>query len=62
MLNRTITALVLAAVGLPAIIYGGVFYYLLMAVIWPAQPREYNRLFRAVQYEPNDIVTVGACS
>ena len=33
MLNRTITALVLAAVGLPAIIYGGLFYYLLMVVI-----------------------------
>ena len=59
MLNRTITALVLAAVGLPAIIYGGLFYYLLLAVILAGAAWEYNRLFRAVQYEPNKIVTVG---
>ena len=59
MLSRTITALVLAAVGLPAIIYGGLFYYLLMAVILVGAAWEYNRLFRAVQYESNEIVTVG---
>jgi len=59
MLRRTFTALVLAAVGLPAIIYGGLFYYLLMAVILAGAAREYVRLFRAVQYEPSEIVTVG---
>jgi phosphatidate cytidylyltransferase len=59
MLSRTITALVLAAVGLPAIIYGGLFYYLLLAVILVGAAWEYNRLFRAVQYEPSEIVTVG---
>jgi phosphatidate cytidylyltransferase len=59
MLSRTITALVLAAVGLPAIIYGGLFYYLLMAVILAGAAWEYNRLFRAVQFEPNEFVTVG---
>lgn len=59
MLSRTFTALVLAAVGLPAIISGGLFYYLLMAVILAGAAREYIRLFRAVQYEPSEIVTVG---
>lgn len=59
MLRRTFTALVLAAVGLPAIIYGGWFYYLLMAVILVGAAWEYMRLYRAVQYEPNEIVTVG---
>jgi len=59
MLRRVFTALVLAAVGLPAIIYGGLFYYLLMAVILAGAAREYVRLFRAVQYEPSEIVTVG---
>ena len=59
MLRRTFTALVLAAVGLPAIIYGGLFYFLLMAVFLIGAAWEYVRLFRAVQYEPSEIVTVG---
>ena len=49
----------LAAVGLPAIIYGGVFYFLLMAIFLAGSAWEYVRMFRAVQYEPNEIVTVG---
>jgi hypothetical protein len=58
MLKRTLTALALAAVGLPAIIYGGVFYYLLMDIHWGGA-WEYARLYRAVQFEPNEIITVG---
>ncbi len=57
--RRVFTALVLAAVGLPAIIYGGLFYFLLMAVILVGAAREYVRLFRAVHSEPHEIVTVG---
>ena len=59
MLRRVFTALVLAAVGLPAIIYGGLSYYVLMAVILAGAAREYVRLFRAIHYEPSEIVTVG---
>ena len=59
MLKRVLTALVLAAVGLPAIIYGGWFYYLLMAVFLVGAAWEYVRLFRAVQHEPSEIVTIG---
>ena len=59
MLSRTLTALALAAVGLPAIIFGGVFYYLLMGTFLVGGAWEYVRLYRAVQYEPNEIVTVG---
>lgn len=58
MLRRTLTALVLAAVGLPALIYGGVFYYLLVAIILAGATWEYVRLYRAVQYEPNEILTI----
>ena len=49
MLRRTLTALGLAAVGLPAIIYGGVFYYLVIAVFLVGSAWEYVRLYRAVQ-------------
>ncbi|HSA99632.1 MAG TPA: phosphatidate cytidylyltransferase [Anaerolineales bacterium] len=60
MLKRTLTSLGFAAVGLPAIIFGGVFYYLLIAVILTGSAWEYVRLFRAVRSEPHEIVTVGS--
>lgn len=60
MLKRTLTALGFAAVGLPAIIFGGVFYYLLIAVVLTGSAWEYVRLYRAIRYEPNEIVTVGS--
>jgi phosphatidate cytidylyltransferase len=59
MLKRTLTSLGFAAVGLPAIIFGGVFYYLLIAVILAGSAWEYVRMYRAVRCEPNEIVTVG---
>jgi phosphatidate cytidylyltransferase len=59
MLRRTLTALMLAAIGLPAIIYGGVFYYLLMTIFLVGAAWEYVRLYRAVGQQPNEIVTVG---
>lgn len=59
MLRRTLTALALAAVGLPAIIYGGVFYFLLIAIVLGGCAWEYVRMFRAVQVEPDQIITIG---
>jgi phosphatidate cytidylyltransferase len=59
MLKRTLTALGLAVVGLPAIIYGGVFYFLVIAVVLAGSAWEYGRMFRAVHYEPNQVVTIG---
>ena len=59
MLKRTLTALALAAVGLPAIIYGGIFYYLLMGTFLVGGAWEYVRVYRAVQQEPHEIVTIG---
>jgi phosphatidate cytidylyltransferase len=57
--SRTLTALVMVAVGLPAIIYGGVFYFILMGGFLVGGAWEYVRLYRAVKYEPNELVTVG---
>jgi len=59
MLRRTLTALALTAIGLPAIIYGGAFYFLVMTVFLVGAAWEYVRLYRAVRYEPHEIVTVG---
>jgi len=59
MLKRTTTALGLAVIGLPAILLGGVFYYLLMGTFLIGAAREYVHLFRAVKFEPHFHVTVG---
>lgn len=59
MLKRTLTALGLAVIGLPAIIYGGVFYFLFMGIFLVGSAWEYVRLYRAIQFEPNQLVTVG---
>ena len=57
--KRVLTALGLAAVGLPAIVFGGVFYFLLSAIILAGSAWEYVRMFRAVYYEPDQIITIG---
>ena len=57
--RRVLTALAMAAVGLPAIIYGGVFYFLLMGTFLVGGTWEFVRMYRAVQYEPSEIVTIG---
>jgi phosphatidate cytidylyltransferase len=59
MRSRTLTALVMAAVGLPAIIFGGVFYFLAITIFLVGGAWEFVRLYRAVQFEPHEIVTVG---
>lgn len=59
MSRRTLTALAMVAVGMPAIIYGGVFYFLLMGGFLVGGAWEYVRLYRAVKYEPNELVIVG---
>jgi len=59
MRRRTLTALGIAVIGLPAVIYGGVFYYLFMGAFLVGGAWEYVHLYRAVRCEPNEIVTIG---
>ena len=59
MRRRLITALGLAVVGVPAILFGGFLYYLLMGTFLIGAAWEYVHLFRAVKFDPNMIVTVG---
>ena len=58
--KRILTALGLAVIGLPAIIYGGVFYFIVVAILLVGGAWEYVRLYRAVQFEPNQLVTIGS--
>jgi phosphatidate cytidylyltransferase len=59
MLKRLITTLGLAVIGLPAILFGGIFYYLLMGTFLIGAAWEYVNLFRAVKLEPQFHITVG---
>jgi phosphatidate cytidylyltransferase len=59
MRRRLLTALGLAAIGLPSILFGGTLYYLLMGIFLAGAAWEYVHLFRAVKFDPNMIVTVG---
>ena len=59
MLRRVGTALVLAAIGLPAIIYGRVYYFVLAAILLAGGAWEFVRLYRAVQSQPHEIVMIG---
>jgi phosphatidate cytidylyltransferase len=59
MRRRVITALQIAAIGLPAIVFGGIFYYALMGTFLIGAAREYVHLFRAVKFEPQIHITVG---
>ena len=59
MRRRLITALGLAFIGLPAIILGGIFYYLLMGTFLIGAAWEYVHMFRAVKFEPQIHITVG---
>ena len=58
MLKRTLTALVIAIIGVPVIIYGGVFFWLLMAFFVTVTAWEYTNLMRGAKFEPQQIFTV----
>jgi len=59
MLKRVLAALVLAAFGIPAIIFGGVPYFIVIAVFLGMAAWEYVRIFHAVNLAPSMPLTVG---
>ena len=58
MLKRSLTALVIAAIGLPATIYGGVYFWLLMAVFLTIAAWEYVNLMRGADFKPAMLITI----
>jgi phosphatidate cytidylyltransferase len=59
MLKRTGTALAIAAVGLPAVILGGPFFFIVMSVFLVGAALEYVHMFRAVGFCAAEKLTVG---
>jgi len=59
MARRTVTALILLAIAVPAILLGGVFFFLFISFFIIMASWEYVHMFRLVQCEPSMAVTVG---
>ena len=57
--KRILTAIILAVIGLPAIIYGGVFYFAAIAIVLAGSAWEFAHMYRAVQFEPHQWITIG---
>lgn len=59
MRRRVITALELAFIGMPAILIGGIPYFLLMGTFLIGSAWEYVHMFRAAKFQPQMYITVG---
>jgi phosphatidate cytidylyltransferase len=59
MVRRTVTALVLIVTILPAIYFGGVFYFLYMSIFVVTAALEYAHIFQTTKFEPSLVLTVG---
>ncbi len=57
--KRVITALVLLAIAMPALLFGGVLFFILISFFIVMASWEYVQMFRAVKMEPAALVTVG---
>lgn len=57
--RRVLTSVLMAVIGLPAIIYGGVFYFVVFAIVLAGSAWEFVRMYRAVEFEPHEWVTIG---
>ncbi len=58
MLKRMGTALILAAIGIPATIVGGVFFWVFMAIFVTIAAWEYTNLMRGAKFEPQVALTI----
>lgn len=59
MAKRAITALVLLAIAMPALLVGGVPFFLLMGFFIVVAAYEYTVMFHAIQIKPSTWITVG---
>lgn len=57
--RRTITALLLLFAAMPAVVLGGIWFFLLIGAFIVIASWEYVHMFRAVQMQPSMILTVG---
>jgi len=58
MRRRVLTALLLAVIGLPAVLFGGIFFFIILSVFIVGAAWEYVQLFRAANSEPQMLIAV----
>jgi phosphatidate cytidylyltransferase len=58
-LKRVLASVVIAVVAIPAVIFGGMYYFLLMVVFVGLASWEYVNLFKAAQYQASMPLVVG---
>jgi phosphatidate cytidylyltransferase len=59
LMKRALASLVMAAIGIPAIIYGGIYYFLLMSFFLLMAAWEYVKIFQVAKSAPSMLITVG---
>jgi phosphatidate cytidylyltransferase len=59
LIKRTITSLILAAVGIPAIILGGGYYFVLILLFLGAAAWEYGRIFGRLGCRVSEVLLIG---
>ncbi len=59
MARRTGTALLLLAIIVPAIVLGGVFYFILIGAFLVVSAWEFSQMFRSAGYQPSVALVVG---
>jgi len=59
LLKRVLASLVMAAIGVPAIVFGGVFYFLLITIFLVMAAWEYVKIFQTANFKPSMLITVG---
>jgi phosphatidate cytidylyltransferase len=60
MAKRTITALVLFAIGLPALIFGGILYYIVIGFFVTVAAWEYASMFSTLRSRKAHLLTAGS--
>lgn len=59
MLKRTLAALILALIGIPAVIFGGIYYFILITLLLCIAAWEFGRIFRIAGYHASTYLLVG---
>ena len=60
LIKRTITSLVLAVIGIPAIILGGIYYFALIVFFLGVAAWEYGRLFCKMDSKVPEVLLIGS--
>lgn len=59
MVRRVVTALLLLVTIVPAVLFGGVLYFLYVSIFVVTAAIEYVQMFRLARFQPSAVITVG---